>query len=352
MTLKLFILAIIFVLTSGALFSDFFKKHKFLTFLASIMAIISSFFLLQDIMSSIKKDVIADLQNNSQENALQAQLDKEHKKNEALQAQLEALKKKPGTVFRDSLADDSFGPEMVWIPAGSFRMGDIQGGGWDNEKPVHRVSVDKFAMGKFEVTVGEFRKFVNSTSYKTDAEKQGSCYSYRGSSSGKNWQNLYFSQNDNHPVACVSWNDATAYTKWLSQQTGKQYRLPTEAEWEYAARAGTETKYWWGNDVGKNRANCWKDYCGDSFEYTSPVGSFDANQFGLYDTVGNLWEWTCSEYTYKYNNKEKQCVTNASRFVLRGGSWDDGPRVVRSAGRGWIEPTYRNENCGFRLVSI
>jgi hypothetical protein len=125
MTLKLFVLAIIFVLTSGALFSEFFKKHKFLTFLASIMAIISSFFLLQDIMSSIKKDVIADLQNNFQENALQAQLDKERQEKAALQAKLKALQpkpvipkyqppaNKPGTVFSDSLADGSSGPEMV-----------------------------------------------------------------------------------------------------------------------------------------------------------------------------------------------------------------------------------------------
>lgn len=163
MTLKLFVLAIIFVLTSGALFSDFFKKHKFITFLASIMAIISSFFLLQDIMSSIKKDVIAEVQNNSQENPLQAKLDKERQENAALQAKLKALQNIPkpvvipkpvsneaGTVFRDSLVDGSSGPEMVWIPAGSFRMGDIQGGGYFYEKPVHRVSVGKFAMGKFD----------------------------------------------------------------------------------------------------------------------------------------------------------------------------------------------------------
>jgi formylglycine-generating enzyme required for sulfatase activity len=332
MTLKLFILAIIFVLTSGALFSDFFKKHKFLTFLAAIMAIISSFFLLQDIMSSIKKDVIADL------------------KNEALQAQLEALKKKPGTEFRDRLADGSFGPEMVWIPAGSFRMGDIQGGGYSNEKPVHRVSVDKFAMGKFEVTVGEFRKFVNAENYKTDAEKKGSCYSYSKSwkrVKGANWRSPGFSQNDNHPVACVSWNDATAYTKWLSQQTGKQYRLPTEAEWEYAARAGTETKYWWGNEIDKSKANySW------NLGKTTPVGNYKPNQFGLYDTVGNLWEWTCSEYTEKYNNKEKQCVTNANRLSLRGGSWNNIPTWMRSAFRGRITPTGRHGDIGFRVSRL
>ena len=295
MTLKLIILAIIFVLTSSALFSEFFKKHKFLTFLAAIMAIISSFFLLQDIMSSIKKDVIAEVQNNYQVNPLQAKLDKERQENAALQAKLKALQNIPkpvipkpvsnkftaGKVFRDSLADGSSGPEMVWIPAGSFRMGDIQGGGYSNEKPVHRVSVGKFAMGKFEVTFAEYDKFAEATG--------------KSKPSDNGWGR------GNRPVINVSWNDATAYAKWLSNQTGKTYRLPIEAEWEYAARAGTETKYWWGNDVGSNRANCSNSDCKDSFEYTSPVGSFFANQFGLYDTVGNLWEWTCSEYRYKYN---------------------------------------------------
>jgi len=134
-----------------------------------------------------------------------------------------------GEVFRDRLKDGSLGPKMVWIPAGSFRMG----GEYSDEKPVHRVSIKGFAMGVYEVTKGEFRKFVNAKGYKTDAEKQGSCFSYSGGwkyVDGANWRNPGFSQNDNHPVTCVSWNDATAYAKWLSQQTGKQYRLPSEAE--------------------------------------------------------------------------------------------------------------------------
>jgi formylglycine-generating enzyme required for sulfatase activity len=108
-------------------------------------------------------------------------------------------------------------------------------------------------MGRYEVTVAEFRQFVNATGYRTDAEKQGSCWGEKG----YNWRKPpRFSQTDTHPVVCVSWNDATAYTNWLSEQTGHTYRLPTEAEWEYAARAGTETKYWWGNDIGTNKANC------------------------------------------------------------------------------------------------
>ncbi len=244
-------------------------------------------------------------------------------------------KEEQGTVFRDSLADGGSGPEMVWIPAGSFRMGDIQGGGEYDEKPVHRVSVGKFAMGKFEVTFAEYDKFAEATGRKKPND--------RGWGRG------------NRPVIKVSWNDVTAYTKWLSNQTGKTYRLPTEAEWEYAARAGTETKYWWGNDVGKNRAACYG--CGakwgwDAKRMTAPVGSFSANQFGLYDTVGNLWEWTCSKYTDKYNGKEKQCVTNASRFVLRGGSWNYEPRFLRSANRYRDEPTDRIGHYGFRLARL
>jgi formylglycine-generating enzyme required for sulfatase activity len=156
-----------------------------------------------------------------------------------------------GKFFRDRLKDGSQGPEMVRIKGGSFRMGDIQGEGLDREKPVHSVSVARFAMGRYEVTVGEFRQFVNATGYKTDAEKQGSCWTYAGGwkkVKGANWRKPKFSQTDTHPVVCVSWNDATAYAAWLSQQTGHTYRLPTEAQWEYAARAGTTTSRYWGNN--------------------------------------------------------------------------------------------------------
>jgi formylglycine-generating enzyme required for sulfatase activity len=372
MTFKLIILAIIFVLTSGAFFTDYFKQHKFLVFLAAIMAIISSLFLLQDIVSSIKDDVVADLntndtQNHSQQNSFQAQVavleakleaskkleQEQQEKEAALQAKLEALKKKnasmPGTVFSDLLADGSKGPEMVWIPAGSFRMGDIQGGGWDDKKPVHEVSVGKFAMGRYEVTVGEYMKFVKATNtHAPEWLEKGSSYNIKTGSDDYYKKFGSALTNENHPIIGVSWYDAVAYTKWLSDQTGKTYRLPTEAEWEYAARAGTETKYWWGNDIGKNKANCDSD-CGDNFKYTSPVGSFAANKFGLYDTSGNLWEWTCSEYDNQYNDKEKQCVTEGSRLSRRGGSWYSGARYVRSATRSVRKPASRYDNGGFRV---
>ncbi len=272
------------------------------------------------------------------------------------QARLAAEKrrKKTSKVFRDTLRNGSKGPEMVRIPAGSFRMGDIQGGGYSDEKPVHRVSVSAFAMGKYEVTVGEFKRFVKASRYKTDAEKNGTCWTYRngswGQQKGANWRNPSFSQNNSHPVTCISWNDATAYAKWLSQQTGKKYRLPTEAEWEYAARAGTTTKYWWGNNIGSNNGVCDNSYCKDSFKYTAPVGSFRANQFGLHDTVGNVWEWTCSEYKDKYQGREKICKNSAILFVLRGGSWLNNARRTRSANRGRNEPADRLWFYGLRLA--
>ncbi len=244
-----------------------------------------------------------------------------------------------GSTFHDTLKDGSSGPAMVMIPAGSFRMGDIQGGGDSDEQPVHSVSVGQFAMGKFEVTFAEYDKFAQATGRKKPSDSGWG----RG----------------NRPVIYVSWNDATAYAAWLSDQTGfeanvfskllprKQYRLPTEAEWEYAARAGTETKYWWGNDIDKSKANY-----NSNIGKTSPVGSYATNKYGLYDTSGNVWEWTCSEYENKYNGKEKGCLDEISskKRVLRGGSWYYFPRYVRTAGRNGNTPDSRNGNYGFRVV--
>jgi formylglycine-generating enzyme required for sulfatase activity len=243
----------------------------------------------------------------------------------------------PGKIFRDRLKDGSEGPEMVWIPAGRFRMGDIQGTGDDNEQPVHEVSVEGFAMGRYPVTFAEYDKFAEATG--------------REKPSDSGWGR------GNRPVINVSWYDAVAYTEWLCVQTGQQYRLPTEAEWEYAARAGTETDYWWGNEIGKNRANCYDSGSQWSGKQTSPVGSFEANQFGLYDTVGNVWEWTASEYEDKYRGKEQQIIENTSKsndchFVLRGGSWTNGARRTRTANRGRRQPTERNGYDGFRLARI
>jgi len=236
----------------------------------------------------------------------------------------------PGKVFHDCLKAGTKGPKMVVIPAGTFRMGDIQGGGYSNEQPVHEVSIKRVAIGRYEVTFAEYDKFAEATGR---AKPSDSGYG-RG----------------NRPVINVSWDDATAYANWLTKQTGHHYRLPTEAEWEYTARAGTETKYWWGNDIGSNRANCSNTHCGDSFKYTAPVGSFAANPFGLFDTAGNVYEWTCSEYQDKYSGKEQRCANSGSLWALHGGAWNYKPRNVRAATRGRSSHDDRYDYVGLRLA--
>jgi formylglycine-generating enzyme required for sulfatase activity/predicted Ser/Thr protein kinase len=243
---------------------------------------------------------------------------------------VKTITRQPGTIFQDRLKDGSLGPQMVWIPAGTFQMGDIQGGGDADEQPVHQVSVAQFAMGRYEITFAEYDKFAQATGREKPDD--------RGWGRG------------NRPVIYVSWHDVKAYADWLTEQTGQNYRLPTEAEWEYAARAGTNTKYWWGNEIGANQANCINDYCKDNFEYTAPVGSFSPNPFGLHDTAGNVWEWTCSEYEDRYQGKEKRCVSDAGLFVLRGGSWDDIAWRTRAADRTRNVPANRNGGLGVRLA--
>jgi formylglycine-generating enzyme required for sulfatase activity len=187
--------------------------------------------------------------------------------------------------------------------------------------------VESFAMGRYQVTFAEYDYFCEATNRKKPEDED----------SGR----------DNRPIINVDWHDAVAYTEWLSEQTGQQYRLPTEAEWEYAARAGTETDYWWGDDIDKSKANY-----GSNLDKTSPVGDYEANPFGLYDTVGNVWEWTCSEYESEYNGKEKECINKNSieDRVLRVGSWDNDPTDLRTAYRGYDLPDSRDYDNGFRVV--
>jgi formylglycine-generating enzyme required for sulfatase activity len=235
-------------------------------------------------------------------------------------------------------------PKMVTIPAGSFRMGDIRGTGDSYEQPVHTVTVKSFEMSRHEVTFEEYDYFVEQTGREKPADEGWG----RG----------------NRPVINVSWDDATAYADWLSGQTGKQYRLPTEAEWEYAARAGTETDYWWGNTASHEYANYGKDECcsglvqgKDQWEFTAPVCSFVDNLFRLCDTVGNVWEWTCSEYEKKYNGKELECIgKNRANvddlLVIRGGSWNIHPQWVRASTRYWYTRVTRSYDVGFRLARM
>ncbi len=268
----------------------------------------------------------------------QEELEAERKATTEAKRQQELGATKPGKVFRDRLEDGSEGPEMVVVPAGSFRMGRLQGRGDNDEKPVRTVTLAKpFSIGRYEVTFNEYDQFARASGRTLPDDK--------GWGRGRN------------PVINVSWKDAIAYTHWLSEQTGQSYRLPTETEWEYAARAGSENKYAWGNDIENNRANC--DGCRSRWDgkQTAPVGSFQPNRFSLYDTVGNVWEWVEDCWRPNYNGMPTNTSarlhvdgSNCGRRMRRGGSWNDEPIYVRVANRGRGTPEYRNVNLGFRLA--
>ena len=231
---------------------------------------------------------------------------------------------------------------MVVIPAGKFEMGDINGNGLANERPVvEKTIASSFAMQNKEVTVGAYQQFVANTNYKTEAERNRGCAYYLNGEPvwevNLNWRNPGFEQNSDFPAVCLTYNDAKAYADWLSGQTGQQYRLPNEVEWEYAARAGTKTEYPWGNEIGKNLANC--GWCGSEWSNkgAAPTGSFAPNAFGLYDTVGNVWEWT-------HKSAEQSDVT------VRGGAWNFAPSLARASTRLILAPDFRANYIGFRLV--
>ncbi len=265
-----------------------------------------------------------------------------------------------GSVFRDKLNIGLQGPEMVWIPSGIFRMGNISSDQTDgDEEPIRSVKMSQpFALAKYETTVAEFRLFVEKTGYRTRAELNDGCIARKvvwHEQKEAAWYNPLFRQKDNHPVVCVSWGDAIAYINWLSQQTEKQYRLPTEAEWEYAARGGTETSYWWGNG---NSGDCQQARCRFFFAHwrtveTVPVGSYLANPFGLYDVSGNVWEWVASDYVGFYDGSElvssNKGLDEGVR-VIRGGSWYNFIVDMRSANRGVILPHEAWSTVGFRVA--
>ncbi len=277
-------------------------------------------------------------------------------------------------VLRDRLADGSDGPQMIALPAGAFWMGSSgdEAGRAADEGPRHQAKISRpFAISRYEITVAEFRRFVDSAGYRTDAEINGGCFYFAGGwqpAPGKDWRSPPgFEQTPDHPVVCVSFNDAVAYARWLTQQTGQVYRLPTELEWEYAARGGSETSRPWGDDpdnacAGANVADRtlkerhpgdWPEHrCSDGYAYTAPVGSFGANRFGLHDVIGNVWEWTCSGYSDHYGGVEEQCAVAVQSIprVFRGGSWYNFPDWARSATRSAFAPGFRAAILGFRLA--
>jgi len=206
------------------------------------------------------------------------------------------------------------------------------------------------------VTVGEFRDFVDDRGYITEAERGDGAYVWSGKEYEKkkdaSWKNPYFDQNDTHPVVCVSWNDAVAYCKWLSQKTGESYRLPTEAEWEYACRAGTTTMWSFGDDEKELEKYAW--YGENSEGKTHPVGEKLPNPWGLHDMHGNVWEWCEDDWVDSYEKTPRDGTAHqdksSSRKVLRGGSWNSYSHRTRSSYRDWNDPSDRSIAWGFRLL--
>ena len=300
-------------------------------------------------------------------------------------------------------ATDRVGMAFARIPAGEFLMGSDESpaalakafphadpkrlGEFKDEAPVHRVRITRdFWMGTYEVTVGQFREFLRQSGYVPESVRDGTggygfnpdynppnnerADLFEGRDPRYSWENTGFPQTDRHPVVNVTWNDAVAMAEWLSKQEGVTYRLPTEAEWEYAARAGSRTRFQGGDnpDVLLRTANTfdsetalrwprWREQAGagsDGFAFTAPVGSFQPNAWGLYDMIGNVWEWNADWYeddTYaKSPVDDPKGPADGTVKVRRGGSWHSWPLYARTAFRNWNTPSTRYVLVGFRLV--
>ena len=243
---------------------------------------------------------------------------------------VKVLPVRPGKI--EEIRDCPSCPVMLALPAGNFTMGASRGD--RSEKPAHKVSINKpFAIGKYEVTVAQWNEChtAGACSYKPDFDPQ-----------------------ENSPIRDISWSDAREYTKWLSTVTQKPYRLPTEAEWEYAARGGTDTTYWWGNEVGTGQADC--KNCGGKWNKKSPaaVDAFPANPFGLYGTSGGVWEWVadCWHKTYKGAPKDGTAWSrnDCRENVIRGGAWRNDASYIHSASRFKYDTHVRYLLNGFRVA--
>ena len=232
---------------------------------------------------------------------------------------------------------------MVVVPAGSFMMGSPQSekGRGNDEGPHHEVMfANPFAVGRFAVTFEQW-----------DAYADGGCNGYRPDD--EDWGR------DQRPVINVSWDDTKAYVEWLAKKTGKPYRLLSEAEWEYPARAGSTTAFWWGDSISTDQANYHGNFTyptakrakGEYRQRTVAVNSFDPNPWGLYQVHGNVWEWTqdCYDDNYRGAPSDGSVSTGGSRRVVRGGSWGDNPGNLRSAGRHRSTPGNRINVLGFRV---
>ena len=240
-------------------------------------------------------------------------------------------------------------PEMVEIQKGSFLMGSDNGRA--EEKPVHQVTIkNSFAVGKYEVTRGQYAVFVKNSNYSPEA----GCETWDSPSFNmdltKSWRDPAFTQDGDHPVVCVNWHDAQAYVNWLSEHTGEQYRLLSESEWEYVARAGSTTNYSFGDDIDSNKANY-----GDKFRGTTAVGSYPANEFGLHDIHGNAAEWVadCWIDNYEHAPVTSSPMTEGTckKRVFRGGTWHNAAQYLRSAYRYGYISGFRLSGLGFRVAN-
>jgi len=299
-------------------------------------------------------------------------------------------------------------PEMMFLQGGHFQMGSAKEDehASKSEMPQHWVAIQPFALSRCEITVAQFRQFVFETGYRTTAERPENaaelasgntenevlegkdskgeapisetrrvkkCFSFSDSassySSNIHWRSPGFVQDDTHPVTCVSWRDANEFIQWLNTRTGQTYRLPTEAEWEYAARANYSGVFSFSNAFSSPE-NCQfmnidnGEICNDGFDYTAPVASFQPNGFGLYDMHGNLWEWTADCWHDNYNNapvdgsawielsenNEGVSIGACDAKSVRGGSWLNVPLLARSAFRLWDNLNSPHNGVGFRVA--
>ena len=272
--------------------------------------------------------------------------------------------REPGTRFRDCVEC----PDMVVVPAGAFRMGSVEGQA--DEQPIREVQVEAFALGSHEVSHEEFAAFMRASDHASVGCNVVDDDASLDWDNRASWQNPGFPQEGRHPAVCVSWDDAQAYVRWLSLRTGEPYRLPSEAEWEYGARAGTSaSRYWDSRSAGKcehanggdrtllQRWRRWPmpvDNCNDGAPHTSEAGSYAPNDFGLHDMLGNVWEWTadCAHETYNGAPRDGSAWIRAgdcARRVLRGGAWDTPAFGIRAANRYWYD-NRGGTTVGFRVA--
>ena len=314
-----------------------------------------------------------------------------------------AMPPPPPPAGRPAVIENSVGMSMVLVPAGSFRMGSDEPierlaadfpryeperlRSIDDEAPVHEVRITRaFYLGRHEVTVGQFARFLAESGYVPESVADGTggygfnpAYdpsltprrdAFEGRNPAYSWRNPGFAQGDDHPVLNITWNDAQAMARWLSIREGRRYRLPTEAEWEYACRAGNRTRYQGGdhpsvllrtaNTFDRDSARHWPKWRDDAspgadgHPFTAPVGSFAPNAWGLHDMHGNAWEWVADWYAADYYSRspvnDPTGPPAGDVLVRRGGSWHSWPFYLRASFRNWNTPQTRYTLVGMRLL--